>query len=774
MKLSPRAVLSFTPHGAPRVRMAAALVASLMLAACGGGGDAAKPAATSNLSQGEAVQGTVSGLTVDGLILTNGSDSVSLAANAAGFSVPAGGTLSVARQPLGFTQACEVAGTAQAPTVSCGTAAVKVSRLGGFGLPITGGDWYNRLVAMAPDGSFVIVANQRVGTLSSSAGYGFLAGASGAPLGGGPTPQTGTGQNVYFQGIVDIAVDAQGLTYVMDSGNSKLLKVTRAGVVTEVSFPFFDTADAQNNKLAADAAGNIYVSERGYGPGGRITRVDAQGNATLVFNGATIDIGSDKITVDKLAVRPDGQVYFYSAVGGAAYRVDGIGQATLVAGSGDGTQGDQLGTGTGARFRGVSSLAVDRNGVLYVADQNGIVIRRVDTAGTVTAVAGQIYGGSDRDGTGTGVTFGYIGRLTLDAAGTTLYAATTNYGLRKVTNLGVSDGGVAITIASRDLFVPGQKGHAALVEPNAVAEGPDGTVYIADRNLGAVRKLLRDGTVVNLAGPTTTPQGPWPARTDGPGDQATFSSNIRSLAVDANNNVYVADAGDCAVRKITPSRVVSTLVGANGCGYVNGPSSSAKLGSVQGIAVDAQGNVYVVDQDNGVIRKILPDGTTSVLAGSAGVFGVQDGTGSNARFDYPWGLAIDAAGNLYVTEYYAGVVRKVTPSGTVSTVAGISGTNGSANGPALSATFNYPRGIAVDAAGNVYIADTDNSLVRQLRPDGTVRTLVGQFNTYEAVDGVDALASFGYVESLWVTASGALLVGDTDSRAVRRIEAIKP
>lgn len=769
MKLSPDGLFAAVQGLVLRARLSAvAAAAGLMLAACGGGGDASNPTTTS-----ESVQGTVSGLTADGLVLSNGSDSVTVAANAASFSVPVGGTLSVARQPLGFTQACEVTGTASAPVVSCAAAAVKVSRLGGFGMPIAGGDWYNRLVAMAPDGSLVIVANQRVGTLSATQGYGFLAGAANPPI-SGPAPQTGTGVNVYFGDIVDITVDAQGITYVMDQTNSKLLKVTRAGVVTEVTFPFFDTANARNNKLAADAAGNIYVSEQGYGQGGRITRVDAQGNATLVFNGATIDIGGDKITVDQLAVRPDGQAYFYSGVGGAVYRVDGIGQATLVAGSGDGTSGNQLGSGTGVLLSGVSALAADASGVLYVADQNGRVVRRVDTAGTVTAVAGRANSASEVDGTGTQAEFGYIGKLTLDAAGTSLYAATTSYGLRKVSSLAVNNGGVVGTIASRDLFVPGPKGLAALVEPNAVVEGPDGTVYIADRNLGAVRKLLRDGTVVNLAGPTTPPQGPWPARTDGPGDQATFSSNIRALAVDANNNVYVADAGDCAVRKISPSRVVSTLVGANGCGYVNGGPSVAKLGEVRGVAVDAQGNVYVTESDSALVRKILPDGTVSVLAGSYRSFGVVDGNGASANFDGPWGLAIDAAGNLYVTENYASVVRKVTPSGAVTTVAGVSGSNGSADGPALSATFNSPRGIAVDAAGNVYIADTDNSLVRQLRPDGTVRTLVGQFNTYEAVDGVDARASFGYVESLWVTASGALLVGDTDARAVRRIEAIKP
>lgn len=773
MKLSPKAVLPFTPHGVQRVRVAAACVASLLLAACGGGGDASSPAATPNAAQAESVQGTVSGLTVDGLVLTNGSDNVSLAANAASFSVSAGGALTIARQPLGFTQACAVGGTASAPLVNCGAAAVKVSRLGGFGLPISGSDWIPRLVAMGPDGTLSIVGNQRVGTLSATNGYGFLAGASGAPI-GGPAPQTGTGENVFFGDIVDITVDAQGNTYAMDQTNSKLLKVTRAGVVTEVVFPFFDTGSAGYNKLAADAAGNIYVAERGYGQGGRITRVDAQGNATLLFNGATIDIGSDKITVDQLAVRPDGQAYFYSGVGGAVYRVDGIGQATLVAGSGDGSTGNQLGTGTGVRLRGVSSLAVDRNGVLYVADQNGVAVRRVDTAGTVTDVAGQIYGGSERDGTGTGATFGYIGRLTLDAAGTTLYAATSNNGLRQVTSLGVSDGGVVTTIASRNVFVPGPKGFAAVVEPTAVVEGTDGTVYIADRNLGAVRKLQRDGTLVNLAGPTTQPQGPWPMRTDGPGDQATFSSRILGLAIDASNNVYVADTDGCAVRKITPARVVSTLVGANGCGHVNGPASAAKVSEVSGVAVDAQGNVYVTETDNGLIRKILPDGTVSDLAGSYRVFGVEDGNGSSANFDNPRGIAIDATGNLYVTENSASLVRKITPSGDVTTVAGVANTNGAGDGPALSATFSYPRGIAVDAAGNVYIADTNNSLVRQLRPNGTVRTLLGQINNYDGVDGVGASASFAYVENLFVTASGTLLVADSDARAIRRIEAIKP
>jgi len=762
MKLSVEVLSSLSPSAARRLRLSAACVAvGLMLTACGGGGDSA--------SGSSDAKGTVAGLTVDGLVLTNGTDEVAVAANAASFTVSPNGTLSVARQPLGFTQACEVGGTREAPVVTCGEAVAKVA--GGAGLAIPGLQSSNlNLFTVASDGTFRVVTLNTLSSLSATGGYQVVAGNT-----NGFSTQTGTGTAASLGNVIDVVTDGRGNTYVLDDLESKLLKVSATGVVTDTAFPFVDTSRGSYNRLAADAAGNVYVAEAGdnIAVSGRITRVSTSGSLTVVYDAAGITINGTPFQVNEFAVSANGTVYFYSNPATSVYRVDGVTQATLVAGSGDGTFGNQGGTGASALLGQVVSMAADANGVLYLADQSGSVIRRVDTAGTVTNVAGASKQSGSQDGTGSQARFNYISKVALDPSGANLYVTTGDPGMRKVSSLGVADGGVVTTFLSRETFVDGPKGYAALDEPSALAVGADGSLYVADSNFQAVRKFNPDGTVVSLAGrrsPNLTPTNNFQ---NGNGDAATFSSDIRGLAVDASGTVYVADGGNCAVRKISPSRDVTTLVGANGCGYVNGAANVAQLGNMGGMAMDSQGNLLVSDLDSGTIRKITPQGVVSTFAGLPGANAVVDGGVGVGSFEAPWGLAVDAAGTVYVTEYYSFVVRKVTSDGVISTIAGEVGTAGTADGAAASARFYYPQGIALDKAGNLYVADTDNSLLRQIRTDGTVRTLAGQPSNFTGVDGLGTDAVFGYPVAVAVTPAGTLWVADTGRQSVRRVESVK-
>ena len=196
--------------------------------------------------------------------------------------------------------------------------------------------------------------------------------------------------------------------------------------------------------------------------------------------------------------------------------------------------------------------------------------------------------------------------------------------------------------------------------------------------------------------------------------------------MDSAGNVYVADTYNDEIRKISPSGVVSTLAGSAGQqGSSDGTGSAARFSYPEGVAVDSAGNVYVADFYNDEIREISPSGVVSTLAGSAGQRGSHDGAGGAARFDWPDGVAVDGAGSVYVADTYNDEIREISPSGVVSTLAGSAGQTGSSDGAGGAARFDGPDGVAVDGAGNVYVADTYNDEIREITPSGLVTTLAG-------------------------------------------------
>lgn len=220
------------------------------------------------------------------------------------------------------------------------------------------------------------------------------------------------------------------------------------------------------------------------------------------------------------------------------------------------------------------------------------------------------------------------------------------------------------------------------------------------------------------------------------------------------------------IRKITPDGTVSTLAGSGLQGSADGAGTAASFNSPYGIAVDGIGNVYVGDRGNHKIRKISPDGVVSTLAGS-GVSGAADGTGAAASLAQPAGVAVDVDGNVYVTEITGHRVRRITPAGVVSTLAG-SGAQGSADGTGTAASFNGPEGVALDGRGNVLVADTGNHKIRRITPAGVVSTLAGS-GVQGNAEGDAAAASFNGPKGIAVDASGTVVVGDTGTNKIRRI-----
>jgi serine/threonine-protein kinase len=253
--------------------------------------------------------------------------------------------------------------------------------------------------------------------------------------------------------------------------------------------------------------------------------------------------------------------------------------------------------------------------------------------------------------------------------------------------------------------------------------------------------------------------------TDATGTAASFNSPA-GVAVDAAGNVYVADTFNNNIRKITSAGVVTTLAGSGTVGAVDATGTAASFFNPFGVAVDAAGNVYVGDYNNHKIRKITSAGVVTTLAGS-GTVGAVDATGTAASFYQPAGVAVDAAGNVYVADGSNHKIRKITSAGVVTTLAG-SGTIGAVDATGTAASFKYPYGIAVDAAGNVYVGDSNNHKIRKITSAGVVTTLAGS-GAIGATDATGTAASFNFPYGVAVDAAGNAYVADYGNNKIRKI-----
>jgi len=316
----------------------------------------------------------------------------------------------------------------------------------------------------------------------------------------------------------------------------------------------------------------------------------------------------------------------------------------------------------------------------------------------------------------------------------------------------------------------GTAGAAGLVNATGAAarfNGPisltvdaTGNLFIIDGNNNLIRKITSTGVVSTYAG-----TGAFGAL-NGPAAQATFAI-MNGLAVDASNNIYVADQGNELIRKITPAGTVSTVAGKAGVyGFANGQDTTAVFNYPNGIAVDKSGNLYVTDANNYVIRKITPTGLVSTLAGKQGVYGSTNGPDTSATFNSLNACAVDAQGNLYITETYR--VRKISTDGMVSTFAG-SGSPGSADGVGTAASFNSLSSVSIDALGNLYVGDSGNHTIRKITPDGTVSTIAGTSGVTGSADGTGAAAKFGGGVYAAVDPSGNVFVADGLNNTIRKL-----
>jgi sugar lactone lactonase YvrE len=401
---------------------------------------------------------------------------------------------------------------------------------------------------------------------------------------------------------------------------------------------------------------------------------------------------------------------------------------------------------TTARFSSPQGVAIDGAGNVYVADSLNHTIRKISPAGMVTTLAGTAGQSDSIDGTGSAARFASPKGIAVDGIGNIYVADTFNDTIRKIT-----PDGATLTLAGG----PGLNGPADGIgnvarfsSPQGIAVDGSGNIYVADEVNQTIRKIT-PGWVMAAPPPIAAGRnGSAPAAGAGNATRFNLACGVTvdgsgtvyvgddSAAVDSSGNVYLGNGN--AARKISPGWVVTTLAGSAGqSGSADGKGSDARFNNPQGLALDGSGNIYVGDKDNDTIRKITPDGVVTTLAGSAGNSGSTDGVGDEARFSYPQDLALDGSGNIYVTS--GNTIRKITPDGTVTTLAGNPDKSGSTDGTGSAARFRYPQGVTVDSSGTLYVVA--GNAIRKITSAGVVTTLAGNPDKSGSSDGIGSTGS---------------------------------
>lgn len=578
----------------------------------------------------------------------------------------------------------------------------------------------------------------------------------------------GTGAAARFYRPTGLAI-ADGNLYVADSLNCTIRKITPASVVTTVAGAPGRVGSADGTGAAArfyqpsGIAANplepfgLYVTDTSNqtirwisplgvvstfaGSPGRYGSADGTGTEARFSD----PYGITYVAPDKLYVA-DRWNHTIRTMTVARPNIPTTTVSTLAGTAGQ--SGNVDGIGAAARFNGPTGIAVSGTS-LYVVDAGNSVVRRGHVTGRdFVRVASGDY---------------FMGHVAVDAANGTAYVAdTVNFQIQRIT----TDGVATVFAGTRTPgYADGPRATAHFYKPEGVVVDTAGNLFVADTGNNVIRKIDATGTVSTFAGLAPASAA---LTLDGTGTQARFR-DIGGMVVARDGTVYIADRSDAVIRKIAPSGVVSTFAGAIGQrGGGDGPASAARFWYPQGLAIDASGNLYVADTGGYTIRKIAADGTVSTLAGTFGSSGEADGTGAAARFQSPTGIALDSAGNLFVTDWSNHTIRKISPDRVVTTFAGLAGWSETRNGSRTDARLSYPYGIAIDSAGNIYFSQSTSAIIRKISSAGTVSTLAGS-GSFGAVDATGTQASFRGPRHLATDSGGNVFVADSGNGLLRKI-----
>jgi uncharacterized protein (TIGR03437 family) len=495
-------------------------------------------------------------------------------------------------------------------------------------------------------------------------------------------------------------------------------------------------------------------------------------------------------TVNRVATDASGNVYF--SAGNAVFKSTPGGTLTVVAGnSRAGFSGDG-GPATAAQLNSPQGLAVDGQGNLYIADQVNNRVRMVTAQGVISTFAGNGAIGLPRfqgdAGLATAANLNLPGGVAVDSKGNVYIADTADNSIREV-----GTNGIINTIAGSGYQSQGNMGDtllasiSTLTAPEDVFVDSSSNVYIADTGNAAIRKITASTGIINfIAGACTITSTTAITNTGescaigfaGDGGLANEGGLIApfAVAVDSAGNVYIAEPSDGRIREISTIKSaidINTIVGNGTLGFAGdgATATAAELNRPTGVAVDGSGHIYIADSNNNRIRVAQAGGSVATFAGNGGYsYSGDGGAATGAQMNSPYAVAVDGAGNYYVADAGNNVVRKVSASGVITTVAG-NGTAGSSGdgGAATAAELSGPQGLALDSAGNLYIADTGNSKVREVS-GGTITTVAGSGTAGYAGDGAAAAsAQLSSPVGLAFDGKGNLYIADTDNNAVRKV-----
>lgn len=603
-------------------------------------------------------------------------------------------------------------------------------------------------------------------------------------LGGyaGRASADGAGSLSRFNNPGGTALDAAGNLYVADTDSHTIRQVTPAGVASTLAgLPGVSgSADGTNGGarfnqplgVAVDSAGAVYVADTGNHTIRKLTLSGANWIVTTLagqagVSGSANGTGTNALfnSPQGIAVDSLGNVSVADTLNHTIRKITSAAVVSTLAGS-PGSYGSADGTASGAQFYQPQGLAVDSARNIYVADTGNHTIRKVTAGGVSSTLAGLagVYGSAD--GSGTNAQFYQPAAVAVDGLNNVYVADSFNSTLRLLTPLGVVStlAGAAGNYGSAD----GTNSAARFRGPQGVAvRGTNNvTVYLADSGNGTIRKIAPAGGNWVVGAWAGSPSG---ASDDGTGSNARFCGP-GAVALGSAGTVYVADSGNNTIRQISPAGIVTTLAGLAGAsGTNNGTGPDARFSGPQGIALDGAGNLYVADSGNATIRKVTPDGAVTTFAGAAGVYGSANGSGGNAQFYQPTGIAVDSAGYVYVADTWNHTIRKITPAGAVSTLAGLAGYYGGADGSGPSARFNGPCGLAVDSGGNLYVTELYNHTVRKITPSGTVSTLAGMAGFWGSTDSTNSAARFFKPSGVAVDGAGTVYVMDSGNHTLRKV-----
>jgi trimeric autotransporter adhesin len=618
--------------------------------------------------------------------------------------------------------------------------------------------------------------NGIITTVAGNGAYGYSGN-------GGPATNASLGVPTW------VAVDAAGNLFIADFGNNVIRKVGTNGIITTVAgnktAGYSGDGGAATNaslddpcSVVLDNAGNLFISDYGndvvreVGIDGIITTVAGNGTAGYSGDGGT----ATNAELDELAgvtVDATGNLFIADSGNNVIRKVGTNGIITTLAGNGsEGFSGDG-GAATNASLWGPGGVAVDAAGDVLFADEANQRVRKVGTNGIITTVAGNGTKGYSGDGgVATKASLLYPSSVVVDTMGNLFINDSGNYRIRKV-----GTNNIISTVAGDgyDEFAGdgGPAANATLYNPESVAADAAGHLFIVDSGNDRIRKVGTNGIITTLAGDGTD-------GFSGDGAAATKASlsGPAGLALDVAGNLYFADAGNDRVRKVGTNGIITTVAGNGGGSGIGdgGLATKATLSSPIGVAVDAARNLYIADEYNNRIRKVGTNGIISTVAGSGiAAFSGDGGVATNASLWYPSGVAVDAAGNLYIADSYNNRIRKVGTNGIITTLAGngpsgrIGGYSGD-GGAATNADLSYPSGVAVDAAGNLYLADYGSQHIRKVGTNGIITRFAGNGTEGFSGDGGQATnASLYGPFAVALDATGNLLIADDRNNRIRRV-----